>query len=150
MGALDDITTLVTGKKKVAPKPQPVRKKKILIVEDDVTILDMYHDKFLLEGFNVIKAVNGAIGLAKAKSEKPDVILLDLMMPVMDGQTMLKKLREIPEFKKLPVVVLTNAGQVENIRVTKLYDNACDFLIKSNVEVNDVVKRVIMWEKAFI
>ncbi len=63
-------------------------------------------------------------------------------MPVMDGKTMLHKLREIPEFKTLPVIVLTNAGDIDNIRETKFYYNASDFCIKSNTRIDEVVEKV--------
>jgi CheY-like chemotaxis protein len=64
------------------------------------------------------------------------------MMPVMDGKVMLKRLREMPEFKTLPVIVLTNAGDVDTIRETKSYYNASDFLIKSNVTPDDILNKV--------
>jgi CheY-like chemotaxis protein len=117
-------------------------KKKVLIVEDEKLLADALETKFAHENFDVFKAENGQIGLDTAQAKKPDVILLDLMMPVMDGKTMLHKLREIPEFKYLPVVVLTNAGDVDNIRETKRYDNASAFLIKSNVNPDDIVQVV--------
>src|SRR6185437_2418903 len=123
---------------------------KILIVEDDSILLEMYRDKFIHENFSVITAQNGKEGLEKAIELKPNIILLDLMMPVMSGQQMLIKLRQFPQFKRLPVIVLTNAGEVENIRETKRYDDACDFLIKSNVSVEDVVKKVRFWLPAFL
>ena len=72
----------------------------------------------------------------------PDVILMDLMMPVMDGKTMLRLLRDMPEFKTLPVLVLTNAGDIDNIRETQMYYGATDFLIKSNTKAEDIVNRV--------
>jgi CheY-like chemotaxis protein len=64
------------------------------------------------------------------------------MMPVMDGKAMLRRLREIPEFKTLPVIVLTNAGDVDSIRETRLYYDANEFLIKSNVSTEDILKTV--------
>lgn len=116
--------------------------KKIMIVEDEKVLADALAIKFQHEGFQVFKAENGQVGLDMIKENKPDVVLLDLMMPVMDGKTMLRKLREVPDFKYLPVVVLTNAGEVDNIRETKQYDNASAFLIKSNINPEDVVKVV--------
>lgn len=148
MRMLDDIKT-VLGKEAIHVKQIKETPKKILIVEDDKILLEMYQDKFLKENFAVITAENGKIGLERTLTEKPDIILLDLMMPVMDGKRMLSKLRDFPQFKKLPVIVLTNAGEVDNIKETQRYDNACEFLIKSNVSVEEVVERVKFWLPAF-
>lgn len=148
MSVLEDVKTIL-GK---PPQPYTQTKelpKKILIVEDDAILLEMYKDKFVSEGFAVITATNGKEGLEKTLEQKPNIILLDLMMPVMNGESMLKKVREFPQFKRLPVIVLTNAGEVDNIRLTKRYDDACDFLIKSNVSIDDVVDKVRFWLPAF-
>jgi DNA-binding response OmpR family regulator len=116
--------------------------KKILIVEDEVLLANALETKFKNEGYTVFKAANGQIGLEMVVAQKPDIVLLDLMMPVMDGKIMLKRLREIPEFKFLPVIVLTNAGDVDSIRETRSYFNASDFLIKSNVTPEDILNKV--------
>jgi two-component system chemotaxis response regulator CheY len=121
---------------------QTVTQKKVLIVEDEKVLADALEIKFQHENFAVLKAENGQIGLEMIQANKPDAVLLDLMMPVMDGKTMLHKLRAIPEFKYLPVVVLTNAGDVENIKQTKQYDNASAFLIKSNINPEDAINIV--------
>jgi CheY-like chemotaxis protein len=116
--------------------------KKILIVEDEAFLADALEITFKDEGFEVLKAANGQIGLDMTIANKPNIVLLDLLMPVMDGKTMLHKLREIPEFKTLPVIVLTNAGDADNMRETKVYDNASAFLIKSNVTPGDIANQV--------
>ena len=149
MGIFNNFKTLF-GVKSVVPvqsgnppeTPPPVTQKKVIIIEDETVLADALAIKFQHEGFQVSKAENGQIGLDMIKANKPDVVLLDLMMPVMDGKTMLRKLREISDFKYLPVVVLTNAGEVENIKETKQYDNASAFLIKSNINPEDVIKLV--------
>jgi DNA-binding response OmpR family regulator len=140
MAVLEDIQILL-GRKKIN---QPVNRppKKLLIVEDEPILREMYQDKFKLEGFAVITAENGHVGLEKAIEYKPDVILLDLMMPVMDGKTMLRKLRALPQYKKTPVFVLTNAGEAENIREAHLYYDAIEFLIKSNISLEEIVLKV--------
>jgi CheY-like chemotaxis protein len=149
MSVIEDVKTIF-GKKPPLQIKKDETSKKILIVEDDEILLEMYRDKFLHEGFIVITAKNGKQGLEKTIEQKPDIILLDLMMPVMTGKQMLRKVREFPQFKKLPVIILTNAGEVENIRETKRYDDACDFLIKSNVSVEEVVQKVKFWLPAFL
>lgn len=89
------------------------RMAKIAIVEDDQAISQMYRFKFEAEGFEVETAENGRLGLELAESMKPDVILLDLMMPEMNGEEMLAKLRATAWGKKIKVVILTNKGEQE-------------------------------------
>lgn len=86
---------------------------KIAIIEDDQAISQMYRFKFEAEGFQVETAENGELGLSLAESMSPDIILLDLMMPVMNGDEMLEKLRATPWGKNIKVVVLTNKGEQE-------------------------------------
>lgn len=148
MGYLDDIGKVLGGKEDQNPNAKSAKPKSqitVLIVEDEPILREMYRDKFVHEGFKVITGANGQEGLDLTMLHKPNIILLDLMMPVMDGKLMLHKLREIPMFKKLPVIILTNAGEVDNIKETKHYDNANEFLIKSNVSVDEVVKKVKEW-----
>ena len=144
MGVINNLKVLVGQdkdfiKKVSTPNPPP---KKVLIVEDEKKLADILQASLQEAGFAVRKAENGAQGLDMVKADKPDVILLDLMMPVMDGKTMLRKLREMPQGKTLPVIVLTNAGEIENLRETHVYYNAEQFLVKSNVTIEEVVKKV--------
>ena len=84
---------------------------KLLIVDDEVAILEALTDILSVEGYEVATAANGAEGLAQANKSRPDLILLDLMMPVMDGQEMLRRLKEDPGLRTIPVVVMS-AGRV--------------------------------------
>lgn len=86
---------------------------KIAIVEDDLAISQMYRIKFEAEGMTVETAENGKLGLELAEKMKPDVILLDLMMPEMNGDEMLQKLRATDWGKSIKVVILTNMGEQE-------------------------------------
>lgn len=86
---------------------------KIAIIEDDQAISQMYRIKFEAEGFTVETAENGKVGLALAEAMKPDVILLDLMMPEMNGDEMLEQLRKTTWGKSIKVVILTNMGEQE-------------------------------------
>ena len=86
---------------------------KIAIIEDDSAISQMYRFKFEAEGFEVETAENGKLGLELAESMKPDIILLDLMMPEMNGDEMLQKLRQTPWGKDVKVIILTNMGEQE-------------------------------------
>lgn len=86
---------------------------KVAIVEDDQTISQMYRFKFEAEGFQVETAENGKLGLELAEAMKPDIILLDLMMPEMTGDQMLAELRKKPWGKNTKVIILTNMGEQE-------------------------------------
>jgi len=86
---------------------------KVAIIEDDMAISQMYRFKFEAEGYDVQTAENGKVGLELLESMKPDIILLDLMMPEMTGDEMLKKLRATSWGKDLKVIILTNMGEQE-------------------------------------
>ncbi|HSX05396.1 MAG TPA: response regulator [Candidatus Saccharimonadales bacterium] len=86
---------------------------KIAIIEDDQAISQMYRIKFEAEGFEVETAENGRLGLELAEKMRPDIILLDLMMPEMNGAEMLKALRAMPWGKHIKVMILTNVGEQE-------------------------------------
>ena len=143
MGILDNLKFLMgktdAGKPDAAAVPQTPSKKKILIVEDEPQLANALQIKLTMAGFEVILAANGQLGLEAAQNRKPNIILLDLQMPVMDGKTVLHKLSQSPELKDIPVVVLTNAGSVENMDETKSYSNTGAFLIKSNVTPDEIL-----------
>ncbi len=86
---------------------------RIAIIEDDQAIAQMYRFKFEAEGFTVETADNGKRGLELAESMRPDIILLDLMMPEMTGDVMLTRLRKTDWGKKIKVIILTNVGEQE-------------------------------------
>lgn len=86
---------------------------KIAIIEDDIAISQMYRFKFEAEGYEVETAENGKLGLELCNSMRPDVILLDLMMPEMNGDEMLAELRKMPWGKDIKVIILTNKGEQE-------------------------------------
>jgi DNA-binding response OmpR family regulator len=86
---------------------------KIAIIEDDQAISQMYRIKFEAEGYTVETAENGALGLKLAESMKPDMVLLDIMMPEMTGEEVLRKLRDSDWGKNMKVIVLTNMGEQE-------------------------------------
>lgn len=116
--------------------------KTILIVDDEKTVAGILKQKLTKEGYNVIVATNGEEGLEKTFSEKPDLILLDIIMPKMDGLTMLKKLRSDSRGKNIPVIVLTNLTDDPNrTSETREYGTA-DYLVKANWNINDLMKKV--------
>lgn len=114
---------------------------KILLIEDEEMLANMYEVKFKNEGFELTKALDGADGLAKAKSIKPDFILLDIIMPKMDGFSVLKALKEDPTTKDIPVMLLTNLGQDEDIERGKKLGSV-GYLVKANITPAEVVAEV--------
>ncbi|MBU1202880.1 response regulator [Patescibacteria group bacterium] len=123
--------------------------KKVLIVEDDEFLLQMYATKLDLEGFKVLEATNGLQGLKVAQREKPSLILLDLNLPELSGFEVLSQLKRDDETKNIRVLILTNYSQKDNIdRCLEL--GADDYLIKAHFvpsEVVDKIKTVLAEEK---
>lgn len=117
------------------------KKIKILLVEDDPFLQSMYSTKFELENFYVSAASDGLEGLKKAQVEIPDIILLDIMLPGMNGFEVLEKLKADPQTKDIPVILLTNLNQKDDImRGASL--GAVDYLIKAHFMPSEVVKKI--------
>ena len=93
----------------------PTKQPNILLIEDEEMLANMYETKFKNEGFNIRKALDGETGLALALAEKPDLILLDIILPKLDGFSVLKKLKADPKTKGVPIILLTNLGQDEDV-----------------------------------
>jgi DNA-binding response OmpR family regulator len=117
------------------------KKIKVLIIEDEEMLANMYEVKFQNEGFEVIKALDGATGLELSKTTSPDFALLDVIMPKMDGFSVLKSIREDEKTKNLPVMLLTNLGQDEDVQKGKEL-GAVGYLVKANVTPAEVVEAV--------
>ncbi|MBI2013355.1 MAG: response regulator [Candidatus Colwellbacteria bacterium] len=115
--------------------------KTILIVEDELPLLNVLYEKFGREGFNVLKAVNGEEGLKNALSNKPDLILLDIIMPKMDGITMLRELRKDEWGKSAKVVILTNLSSATSVD-EGIRHGVFTFLVKTNWKLEEVVSKV--------
>ncbi|OGH84042.1 MAG: hypothetical protein A2261_01180 [Candidatus Magasanikbacteria bacterium RIFOXYA2_FULL_44_8] len=113
----------------------------VLIVEDDVFLSQIYQKKFEMEGYKVSTADNGEKGLADAKKKKPNIVLLDILLPKMDGFVVLNKLKADPETKDIPVILLTNLGQKEDVD-KGLEQGAVDYLIKAHFKPSEVVDKV--------
>ncbi len=113
----------------------------ILLVEDDVFLSNIYQKKFEMEGFKISTADNGEKGLADAKRKKPDIILLDVLLPKLDGFAVLEKLKEDPVTKEIPVILLTNLGQKDDVE-KGLESGAADYLIKAHFKPSEVVDKV--------
>lgn len=113
----------------------------VLIVEDDSFLANIYKTKFDMEGFKVSTAENGEAGLNDAIKKKPDIILLDILLPKMDGFAVLEKLQADPEVKSIPVILLTNLGQKDDVQ-KGLEMGAKDYLIKAHFKPSEVVAKV--------
>lgn len=114
---------------------------KIAIIEDDPTISQMYRMKFEADGFDVRLAANGEIGVKLVEEFQPDIILLDLQMPEMDGVTALKAIRSHDWGKSIPVIILTNLGEEEASNELKDL-NIHSYIVKANLTPRQVVERV--------
>jgi DNA-binding response OmpR family regulator len=126
--------------------------RKVLIVEDDLDLASIYQKQFEMDGYEAILAGNGQEGVEKANSEKPDLILLDILMPIMNGMEALVKLKADPKTKEIPVIIMTVLGDKDKIDKA-LALGAVDYLIKSDVvpsEIVDKAKKVLRGYKILI
>lgn len=118
---------------------------KVLIIEDDPLMSRMYQKIFTFEKYEVVMAKDGQEGLDLARSEKPTVVLLDVMMPKMNGFQVLEKLKSDPDTKAMPVIMLTNLAGEQDAE-TALAKGAVKYIVKSEYEpkqVADMVSEII-------
>lgn len=121
--------------------PAPATGRAILLIEDDAFLAGMYVKKLELEGFSVLHAADGRQGLKLATQKKPDLIMLDIILPKMDGYEVLTHLKDDPATRPIPVLLLTNLGQREDVsRGLKL--GAADYLIKAHFMPSEVIEKV--------
>ncbi len=112
--------------------------KKILIIEDDATLSELLSKQLLSSGFETLVASNGLEGLVKIKNDKPDAIIVDIMLPVMDGVKMLEELRRTDPHIKIPIIVLTNLNDIEHIEKA-INNNAIAYLVKSDQSLQNIL-----------
>ena len=117
------------------------KKAKVLIVDDDAFLSGIYATKLELEGFEVVSARDGEDGLKAAAKEMPDLILLDVLMPKLDGFEVLKRLKADAAVKAIPVIMLTNLGQKEDIE-KGMQEGAADYLIKAHFVPAEAVEKI--------
>jgi len=117
------------------------KKPQILVVEDDQFLRKIYLTKLSSENFDVITAVDGEEAISVSKKEVPDLILLDLILPKIDGFEVLRELKNDPKTRDIPVIILSNLGQESDIeRGMKL--GAQDYLVKARFSINEVVSKI--------
>lgn len=116
--------------------------KKILIIEDELAYMQLLNDQLTEKGYEIIEAKDGEEGLAIAKSQKPDLILLDITMPKMDGIEMLSKLRKDAYGKAAKIIILTNFEPDEKIIEKVLKDQPFCYLMKSDIQFSELVEKI--------
>jgi DNA-binding response OmpR family regulator len=115
--------------------------KKILFVEDEAALQEAFGEVLKQAGYEVIMALDGEIGLRLAKSEKPNLILLDLVLPKLHGFEVLKKLKKDKETEDIPVIVLTNLEKVEDVE-TAIELGAKTYLVKTQYNLEEVIDKI--------
>ena len=113
----------------------------MLIVEDDNLVAEVYSTKLLEMGHAVQIAQNGKEGLDLIEKDKPDLILLDILMPVMGGIELLEELKKKEEWKNIPIILLTNVGEKESIQKARNF-GVKDYLIKSHFTPAEVIEKI--------
>jgi len=115
--------------------------KKILIIEDDEFLRELIGQKLTREGYIIVEAEDGERGIEAVKKEKPDLVLLDLILPGVDGFEVLSQIKKDPSTAQVPVLILSNLGQKDDIeRGLKL--GAVDYLIKAQFTPGEIVKKI--------
>ena len=117
------------------------KKSKVILIEDEEMLSNMYEAKFIKEGFDIKKALDGETGLKLIQEENPDLVLLDIIMPKLDGFSVLRKIKEDPKNKNIPVILLTNLGQDEDVKKGNSL-GASGYLVKANMTPAQVVEKV--------
>lgn len=123
---------------------QEQTKQTILIVEDDLPVLNALADKLAREGFGILQAQDGEAGLALADKDHPDLILLDILLPKMDGLTMMKKLRAGSVWGKgVPIILLTNLSpDDEKINASVAESEPAYYIVKTDLSMSDLVEKI--------
>jgi two-component system, OmpR family, alkaline phosphatase synthesis response regulator PhoP len=115
--------------------------KKIVLADDEQFIAVAYNDGLTRAGYQVVVAHDGAEALEKVKAEKPDLVLLDLIMPKKSGFDVLKELKATAELADIPVIVLSNLSQATDAAETKKL-GAVDFIVKAEISLQDLIDRI--------
>ena len=115
--------------------------KTILIIEDDKFLRELIARKLIKEGYEISEAVDGEEGMKKVKEEKPDLVLLDLILPGIDGFEVLSRMREESALASIPVIILSNLGQREDVE-KGLRMGAVDYLIKAHFTPGEIIEKI--------
>lgn len=115
--------------------------KKILIIEDDKFLRELISQKLLKEGYDIAEAIDGEKGVESVKTEKPDLILLDLILPGIDGFEVLARIKSDPDSAQTPVIILSNLGQKYDIE-RGLKMGAVDYMIKAHFTPKEIIEKI--------
>jgi len=115
--------------------------KKILFIEDEAALQEAMGEALVQHGYKVIKALDGEIGLRLAKSENPDLILLDLLLPNKDGFEVLEEIKKNEKIKDIPVIVLTNLEGMKDLEKALSF-GATTYLVKTQYSLSEVLEKV--------
>lgn len=115
--------------------------KTILVIEDDKFLRELIAQKLLRENYDVSEAIDGEEGIKKIKEEKPDLILLDLILPGIDGFEVLAQTKKDPAVASIPIIILSNLGQKEDIE-KGLKMGATDYLIKAHFTPGEIIEKI--------
>ena len=118
----------------------------ILVAEDDTLYTKVYQNKLSKEGFDVVVAENGKVAVEKARELNPNLILMDMIMPVMDGFAALKEIKTNPKTSKIKVIVMSNLGQDSDIAKAKAL-GAEEYFVKANISIQELVEKVRQYVK---
>jgi CheY-like chemotaxis protein len=117
------------------------KQKTVLVAEDDLLYASVYQNKLTKEGYSVVVVANGMEAVKKAVELKPNLILMDLIMPEMDGFTALEKIKSNPATKKLKVIVTSNLGQDSDIKRAKDL-GAEEYFVKANISIQELIEKI--------
>jgi len=129
------------AKKVLNSKNQNPSGKKILVIEDDRFLRELIARKLSDEGFVVVEAMDGEKGIKKVKEENPDLVLLDLILPGIDGFEVLSRMKKDESLKSIPVIILSNLGQKEEVE-KGLKMGAVDYLIKAHFTPGEIIEKI--------
>ena len=115
--------------------------KKILVIEDDKFLRELITRKLSDDGFVTVEAMDGEEGIKKVKEEKPDLVLLDLILPSIDGFEVLSQIKKDENLKSIPIIILSNLGQKEEVE-KGLKMGAVDYLIKAHFTPGEIIEKI--------
>lgn len=115
--------------------------KTILIIEDDKFLRELIAQKLIKEGYDIIEAIDGEEGMKRVKEEKPNLVLLDLILPGIDGFEVLSRMKEDPSLAPIPVIILSNLGQKDEIE-KGIRLGAVDYLIKAHFTPGEIIEKI--------
>lgn len=124
-----------------AQAASPIKQPAILIVEDEVFLANLLSLRFKKEGFLVVQAFDGMEALKKLEQERPDIVLLDLILPQKNGFEVLESISQNPQLKNIPVIIVSNLGQDSDVARGKSL-GAIDYYVKARLSIDELVGKV--------